>query len=126
VALANARQFPEALAEAWRVVKLDSTFTLGLHTLGFVQMFAGQPDSAVRTLERAAQLNPGSARASAFLVYAYAAAGRWAAPSVFERDCINPEETRLAARKPRSQTSCLAIASLPFASSRPSAAGEPG
>jgi serine/threonine-protein kinase len=78
LALVNARRFPEAIAEARRVVAIDSTFSLGLHILGFTQMFGGQADSAVRTLERADQLNPGSARVSAFLVFAYAAVGRWA------------------------------------------------
>jgi serine/threonine-protein kinase len=77
LALVNARRFPEALVEARRVLAIDSTFSLGLHTLGFTQMLGGQPDSAIRTLERAAQLYPDGPRVSGFLVYAYAAAGRW-------------------------------------------------
>jgi eukaryotic-like serine/threonine-protein kinase len=77
-ALVAARRFPEALAESRRVLAIDSTFALGLHVLGFVQMFAGHPDSAVLTLERVAQSHPDSPGASSFLLFAYAAAGRWA------------------------------------------------
>ena len=58
LALIAARRFPEAQAAAHHVFGLDSTFTLGIKMLGLAQVFAGQPDSAVRTLERGVRLHP--------------------------------------------------------------------
>ena len=46
-------------------------------TAGLAQAFGGQPDSAVRTLERGLQQHPGHSRLTSGLVFAYAAAGRW-------------------------------------------------
>jgi serine/threonine-protein kinase len=76
-ALISARRFPEADTAARRILGLDSTFPLGLWTLGMAQTFGGQADSAVRTLERGVQLHPGVPGLHATLVLAYAAAGRW-------------------------------------------------
>ena len=77
MAFINARRFPEAIAETRRVLSIDSTFALALQVLGYVQVFTGQPDSAVRTLERQLQLHPEKGGNYALLVLAYAAAGRW-------------------------------------------------
>ena len=76
--LTAARRFPEAAAEARRVLALDSTFSLAILSLGLAQAFGGEPDSAVRTLERGVQLHPNLLAQHAVLVYAYAASGRWA------------------------------------------------
>ncbi len=78
MALAFARRGPEAIAESRRVLGIDSTFALAYQTLGLAQLVSGQPDSAVRSLERARQLSPGMPGRSAKLLFAYAAAGRWA------------------------------------------------
>jgi len=53
-----ARHIPEAIAESRRIVARDSTFALAFQTLGLAQLMSGQPDSAVRSLERARQLTP--------------------------------------------------------------------
>ena len=57
---------------------IDSTFSLGIGSLGLAQAFSGQPDSAVRTLERGMRLHPDGPGQHAPLLFAYAAAGRWA------------------------------------------------
>jgi eukaryotic-like serine/threonine-protein kinase len=76
--LAYARRFPEAIAAARRTLALDSTFNYGLTSLGIAQMFGGQPDSAVVTLERDRRFHPNDSRILGLLLFAYAAAGRWA------------------------------------------------
>ncbi|MEO6528522.1 MAG: protein kinase [Gemmatimonadaceae bacterium] len=78
MALVHARRFPEAEAAARRVLALDSTFPLAIWDLGFAQLFGGQPDSAVRTLERGARMHPDAPGQRSLLLFAYAAAGRWA------------------------------------------------
>ena len=77
LALIVARRFPEAMAASHRTFALDSTFSLAFNMLGLAQTFAGQPDSAVRTLERGIKLHPENPANYADLVLAYAAAGRW-------------------------------------------------
>src|SRR5207237_5966934 len=77
-ALAYARRFPEAIAAARQTLALDSTFNYGLTSLGVAQMFGGQPDSAVVTLERDRRFHPNDSRIVGLLLFAYAAAGRWA------------------------------------------------
>ena len=76
-ALINARSFREAEDEARRVFAIDSTFPLAFYGLGGAQEFGGQPDSAVRTLERGVRLYPGLLALQGRLLFAYAAAGRW-------------------------------------------------
>jgi serine/threonine-protein kinase len=78
VALVFARRFAEAEAASRRVLALDSTFPLGILTLGFAQAFGGQPDSAIRTLARGVRLNPTGKLQQPLLLYAYAVTGRWA------------------------------------------------
>jgi len=46
--------------------------------LGLAQVFAGRPDSAVRTLERGLRLHPDAPGMNSTLLFAYASAGRWA------------------------------------------------
>jgi tetratricopeptide (TPR) repeat protein len=78
LALAFARRGPEAIAATHRVLALDSNFALAFQTLGVAQGISGQPDSAVRSLERARKLSPGMPGLFGKLLFAYAAAGRWA------------------------------------------------
>ena len=78
LALAFARRAPEAVAASRRVLAVDSNFALAFQTLGVAQGISGQPDSAVRSLERARQLSPAMPGWFAKLIFAYAAAGRWA------------------------------------------------
>ncbi|MEJ7809450.1 MAG: hypothetical protein WKG32_03450, partial [Gemmatimonadaceae bacterium] len=77
-ALTVARRFPEAQAAARRTLTLDSTFSLGIGALGLAQAFGGQPDSAVRTLERGMRFHPDAPGQQLTLLFAHAAAGRWA------------------------------------------------
>jgi len=53
-------------------------FSLGLYSLGLAQVYDGQPDSAVLTLERGIRLYPDQLALKGRLLFAYAAAGRWA------------------------------------------------
>ena len=76
-ALIDARRFREAEDEARRVLAIDSTFSLALFSLGLAQALGGQPDSAVRTLERGVQLYPTLYPMQGRLLFAYAAAGQW-------------------------------------------------
>jgi TolB-like protein/tetratricopeptide (TPR) repeat protein len=85
-ALTFSRQFPEAMATARRILALDSTFPLALLALGQAQVFGGQPDSAVRTLERLAGWHSGAPGHRSLLVLAYAAAGRWAEAERIRRE----------------------------------------
>lgn len=77
LALTFARRFPEARSAAHRALTLDSAFVFAIWPLGLAQTFGDQPDSAIRTFERGARLNPGDSRMLAGLVLANAAAGRW-------------------------------------------------
>ncbi|HEX6309843.1 MAG TPA: tetratricopeptide repeat protein [Longimicrobiales bacterium] len=77
-ALTFARRFDEAVAEARRILAIDSTFQLGLLVLGFAHAFDGKPDSAVLTLEQARARYPDARSSDALLVFAYAASGRYA------------------------------------------------
>ena len=72
-----ARHYAEARATVRGVLARDSTFQIGIGALGFAQAFGGQPDSAIRTLERRIQLYPDATGQRSVLVFAYAAAGRW-------------------------------------------------
>jgi len=76
-ALIDARRFQEAIAESRRVLAIDSNFVLALNTLGFAQALAGHADSAVATLEHAAQLYPDYMLLKERLLFAYASSGRW-------------------------------------------------
>lgn len=76
MALAFTRRGPEAIAESRRVLAIDSTFALAFQTLGLAQLINGQPDSAVRSLERARQLSPEMPVRDGWLLLAYVAAGR--------------------------------------------------
>jgi len=78
LALLAARRFPEAAAAARHSLTIDSTFWGATHALGIAQAFAGQPDSAITTLERSVRQSPRHPRLASALVFAYAAAGRWA------------------------------------------------
>jgi serine/threonine-protein kinase len=77
-ALLFARRFPEAKAAARHALTLDSTFHYAIMTLGLAQALSGEPDSAIATLERGVRLHPGDSRMYGRLLFAYAAAGRWA------------------------------------------------
>ena len=54
-----------------------STFPLAIFSLGLAQVFDGQPDSAVSTLELGTKLYPAQVPLQGRLIFAYAAAGRW-------------------------------------------------
>jgi tetratricopeptide (TPR) repeat protein len=89
-ALIDARRFRESEHESRRILAIDSTFPLSLSSLGHPQAFEGQPDSAVRILERANRLYPELLMLRGRLVFAYAVAGRW----------DDVERMRAALRKP--------------------------
>jgi serine/threonine-protein kinase len=72
-----ARRFPESIRAARYVLTLDSTFQYALWTIGLAQLFSGQIDSAVQTLDHDRRLHPDDPRIAGGLVLAYAAAGRW-------------------------------------------------
>ena len=74
----SARRFADAAAAARRVLAYDSTFSLALLGLGLAQTFGGQPDSAVATLQHTIRLYPGILGIRTALLFAYAAANRWA------------------------------------------------
>ena len=76
-ALVAARQFPEAQTVANGVLARDSTFVLGMLSMGMALAFGGDPDSAARLLERATRLYPDAPTLHSVLIFAYAAAGRW-------------------------------------------------
>ena len=75
--LVYARRGAEAVAEARRVVKIDTTFALAYQVLGFAQAVDGQFDSAIVNIEHARRLSPGAPSLLDKLVFAYVAAGRW-------------------------------------------------
>jgi tetratricopeptide (TPR) repeat protein len=102
LALTLARRFPEAMAVSRQTFALDSTFSLAFWGLGLAQAFGGQPDSAVRTLERGMQVHPGTPRNYSALLFAYAAAGRWA----------DAERLRAELRRPGGDPSGGAVAAF--------------
>jgi len=93
-ALIDARRFKEAEDEAQRVLVIDSTFQLALNSLGFAQALNGQPDSAVRTLERGVQLYPFFEMFKARLFFAFAVAGRWEEARRLRADLARPGADR--------------------------------
>ena len=76
-ALSDARRFREADSVSRGVLAVDPTFPLAIYSLGLAQVYEGQPDSAVRTLERGVRLYPPLIMLKGRLLFAYAAAGRW-------------------------------------------------
>ncbi|HKH92187.1 MAG TPA: hypothetical protein VKA54_10295, partial [Gemmatimonadaceae bacterium] len=111
-ALLAARRFPEAEAASRRVLALDSTFPRTIANLGLTQALAGQPDSAVRTLERGTRLHPDAPGQRSVLLFAYAAAGRW----------LDAERVRSQLRRPggdRSGGVEAAFAELVFGNREP-------
>ena len=94
LALAFARRGPEAIAAARRVLAIDSTFALAFQTLGVAQGIIGQRDSAVHSLERARQLSPGQPGLFGKLIFAYAAAGRWADAERIRAELHRPDGDR--------------------------------
>ena len=90
LALLFERRFAEAEAVERRAFALDSTFPLAFWGLGLAQTLGGQPDSAVRTLERGIQVRPETPGQYSALVLAYAAAGRWSDAQRFREQLHRP------------------------------------
>jgi serine/threonine-protein kinase len=111
-ALLYARRFPEAAVASRRALALDSTFAFATWTLGLAQAFGGQPDSAVLTLERGTRVNPGDPRLRSALLFAYAAAGRWA-----DAEQVRAQLRRVGGK--RSDGTESAFAALVFGESEP-------
>jgi serine/threonine-protein kinase len=111
-ALLYARRFPEAAVASRRALALDSTFAVATWTLGLAQAFGGQPDSAVLTLERGTRVNPGDPRLRSALLFAYAAAGRWA-----DAEQVRAQLRRVGGK--RSDGTESAFAALVFGESEP-------
>jgi TolB-like protein/tetratricopeptide (TPR) repeat protein len=94
MALAFARRGPEADAAVRRVLAIDSNFALAFKVLGVAQGTSGQPDSAVHSLERARQLSPDARGLLGKLIFAYAAAGRWADAERIRAELHRPDGDR--------------------------------
>jgi serine/threonine-protein kinase len=110
--LLAARRFEEAGAEARRALALDSTFALAELALGNAQMFGGQPDSAVATLERPIARDAPLPELRSALLYASAAAGRW------EQAARVRDEIRRLAKNPARDVH-VAFAELVFGDPEP-------
>lgn len=69
----------EAIAHARKVLAFDSTAYTNTHNLlAFVYIFSGSPDSGLREMQTFYRLSPENPAARGSLLFAYAAAGRWA------------------------------------------------
>jgi serine/threonine-protein kinase len=90
MALLYARRPLEAVVALRHALTIDSTFVSAIPPLGLAQALAGQPDSAVHTLELALRQHPGHSRLASTLVFAYAAAGRWADASQLRAQLRRP------------------------------------
>jgi TolB-like protein/tetratricopeptide (TPR) repeat protein len=111
-ALYVAHQFPEAMAVARRGVELDSSYTSALSVYARVFVFGGAPDSAIRHIEanlRGAAPNP---TLRAWLVVAYAGAGRW-------READSAAQVLRRERKGLPEAARAAVADLARGDSRP-------
>jgi serine/threonine-protein kinase len=76
-----AGRLEEAIAQARRVLELDPsprTVTVALSQTGIAYAFIGRPDSGVAVLERMMRIDSTEVGARMYLLFAYAAAGRWA------------------------------------------------
>lgn len=73
------RRMPEAIAQARRVLEIDSTvFTQTYRFLGMAYLFSGKPDSALLAFETEYRLDPASPTGvRGRMVLGYAATGRW-------------------------------------------------
>jgi serine/threonine-protein kinase len=96
----DARRFREAKDEVRRILAIDSVFSLGLYSLGLAQVYDGQPDSAVLTLERGIRLYPDQNALRGRLLFAYAAAGRWAEVKRMRSDLRRPGGDRTGGAMP--------------------------
>jgi serine/threonine-protein kinase len=94
LALGFARRGREAIVESRRILALDSTFALAFQTLGVAQGVIGETDSAVRSLERARQLAPAQPGVLGKLIFAYAAAGKWADAARIRAELHGPDGDR--------------------------------
>jgi len=73
-----ARRMPEAIAQARRVLEIDSTvYTATYSSLGLAYLFSGKPDSALVAFETRYRLNPEVPGSRGRMVLGYAATGRW-------------------------------------------------
>jgi len=73
-----ARRMPEAIAQARRVLEIDSTvYTATYSSLGLAYLFSGKPDSALVAFETEYRLNPEVPGSRGRMVLGYAATGRW-------------------------------------------------
>ncbi|PYP77219.1 MAG: hypothetical protein DMD35_15840 [Gemmatimonadetes bacterium] len=77
-ALLLARRFPEAEAQTRHTLALDSTAAFAIYTLSMTQSLSGASDSGIATAQRGVRLHPGDSRLFLALLFADAAAGRWA------------------------------------------------
>ena len=74
----TARRMPEAIAQAHRVLEIDSTvYTDTYSVLGLAHLFSGKPDSAVLAFETLYRLDPQKPKTPGEMVLGYAALGRW-------------------------------------------------
>nr|MDQ2987394.1 tetratricopeptide repeat protein [Armatimonadota bacterium] len=72
------RRMPEAIAQAHRVLEIDSTVYTSTYTyLGFAYLFSGHPDSALLAIGTSYRLTPEIPTVRGSMVLAYAATGRW-------------------------------------------------
>ena len=77
-ALYENRRFPEAIAGSLRAIELDSTLAIAQKVLGLDYVFARQPEKGALVLERNYAREPGQPGARGYLIFSYAASGRWA------------------------------------------------
>jgi serine/threonine-protein kinase len=77
-ALYENRRFQEAFAWSQRAIELDSTLAIARKVLGLDYVFAGQAEKGARVLERNYAREPGQPGARGYLIFSYAASGRWA------------------------------------------------
>jgi serine/threonine-protein kinase len=71
------RQYAKAIAGTGAVLNLDPMAGLAFRTLGFLRVFTGAPDSAVKAFEAGYGVDSADFGGRSLLVFGYAAAGRW-------------------------------------------------
>jgi eukaryotic-like serine/threonine-protein kinase len=76
-ALYENRRFPEAMPWSQRALELDSTLAIAQKVLGLDYVFAHQAEKGAQVLERYAR-EPSRPGARGYLIFSYAASGRWA------------------------------------------------
>jgi serine/threonine-protein kinase len=88
------RRFHDVIPWSQRAIELDSTLALAQKVLGIDYVFAGQAEKGARVLDRNYAREPGQPWARGYVIFSYAASGRWPEVSKLYHDLTHDSQAR--------------------------------